>query len=66
MDENKPKQILIARGFLTIDETAKYFRVCRNTILTQIHKGNIKASKVGRQWRVPLKALQDIQEGLFK
>ena len=35
-----------------VDEAAAILRVHRNTILAQIHRGEIPAARVGQQWRI--------------
>lgn len=44
---------------LTIDEVASNLKVSRNTIVTLIKKGEIKAIMVGNQYRIPKDQFQD-------
>jgi excisionase family DNA binding protein len=36
----------------TTDEAAQYLKVSKPTLLNHIHQRKIKATKVGRSWRV--------------
>ncbi len=42
---------------MTIEETAKYLKVCPKTIRRLIHDGNIPVSKVGKNYRFMLNQL---------
>lgn len=48
---------------LTVDEFAGLNSVSRDTVLRGIHDGEIRAYKIGRQWRIPAKVLDDLQSG---
>jgi excisionase family DNA binding protein len=37
---------------LTTDEAIRYLKVSKPTLLRLIHQGKIKATKVGRNWRI--------------
>jgi excisionase family DNA binding protein len=37
---------------LTTDEAIQYLKVSKPTLLRHIHQGKIKATKVGRSWRI--------------
>jgi excisionase family DNA binding protein len=47
-DSNAP----IADEVLRPDGTAKYLRVSLPTVMDLIHSGDLKAARVGRQWRI--------------
>ncbi|WP_319582743.1 helix-turn-helix domain-containing protein [uncultured Pseudodesulfovibrio sp.] len=47
---------------LTVSEVADYLRVHQRTAYRLITKGDIKAIKIGSQWRVPEKALMEFLE----
>lgn len=38
---------------MTVEETADFLKVHKNTVLNRIHAGEIKANLIGRVWRVP-------------
>lgn len=44
----------------TIDEAAEYLKVSVNTIRNLIERGDLRAVKVGGQWRIPGDALVEI------
>ena len=37
---------------LTTDETIEYLRISKATLLKLIHRGDIKAVRVGKAWRI--------------
>lgn len=39
--------------YFSVGQAADLFRVSERTILERIRKGEIKAIKIGRQWRIP-------------
>ncbi|HIE09386.1 MAG TPA: DNA-binding protein [Armatimonadetes bacterium] len=45
---------------LKLSEVAEILRVSRQTVLRLIKTGQIRAIKVGRQWRVPEEALKTL------
>jgi excisionase family DNA binding protein len=44
-------------------EAAKLLRVDMRTILSMIARGELPASRIGRVWRIPRSAVQDLMEG---
>ena len=48
--------------FLTIQETARRFRIADQTVIDWIKSGKIKGAKLGHVWRVDVSSI----EGLFK
>ena len=48
---------------LKLSEVAEILRVSRQTVMRLIKTGQIKAIKVGRQWRVPEDALRALISG---
>lgn len=48
-----------AADFLTVDEIAPRLDVSRMTVYRLIHAGDLHALRVGRQFRVPRKAVAD-------
>lgn len=38
---------------MTVDETAKYLSVHRDTVIRHLHSGKIKGKLLDRIWRVP-------------
>jgi excisionase family DNA binding protein len=48
-------------SLLTIRQVAKYLQVVPITVYRMIDRGDLKASKVGRVWRI---RYQDVQEYL--
>ena len=41
-----------ARPF-TVEETAEFLKIHKNTIQKWLMSGKIKGAKVGREWRIP-------------
>lgn len=51
--------------FLTVAEVADVMRVSRMTVYRMVHAGQMPAVRVGRSFRVPQKAVEDlIEQGL--
>jgi excisionase family DNA binding protein len=50
-----------SNSLLTIKQVAKYLQVVPITVYRMIDRGDLKASKVGRVWRI---RYQDVQEYL--
>ena len=50
-----------SNSLLTIRQVAKYLQVVPITVYRMIDRGDLKASKVGRVWRI---RFQDVQEYL--
>lgn len=48
-----------ANEFYTIKEVAKILKVCANTIRNLLHRKELGASKVGKQWRISDVDVQD-------
>lgn len=44
---------------MTVEECAKFNRCCKQTVLSEIHKGNIIANKMGRLWSIPKMQFMD-------
>lgn len=44
-------------AFLTVDEVAEMLRINKSTVYRMAKEGRIPATRVGRQWRFRLKAL---------
>ena len=54
-----------APRFLTVAEVADVMRVSRMTVYRMVHSGQMPAVRMGRSFRVPAKAVEDlIAEGL--
>jgi excisionase family DNA binding protein len=45
-------------GFMKLDETASLLRVNERTARRMIERGQLSATKVGRQWRIPRSEIQ--------
>lgn len=45
--------------FYTVKELANYLKVHPRTILNHIRSGDIRAFKIGKDWRVPKESLQE-------
>ena len=45
------------KQFLTIAETKRILRISRPTLMNLLAKGEIRAVKVGYQWRIPVAEL---------
>ena len=48
---------------LTVDETAEYLRLNKNTVLKLIKEGKIKAARFGRVWRIQRSEINRILNG---
>lgn len=48
--------------FLTVAEVADVMRVSRMTVYRMVHAGQIPAVRVGKSFRVPQKAVDDLIE----
>jgi len=48
---------------LSLKEAAAALNVSRDTVLRMVGRKRIGASKIGRQWRVPLTEIQVLAEG---
>lgn len=48
--------------FLTVGEVAEYMRLSRMTVYRMIERGEIPALRVGRSFRVPKAALDNVLE----
>ena len=44
----------------TIDEVAELLHVTRRTVYNYIKEGKLKATKIGKYWRVTAKALEEL------
>lgn len=40
------------KDLFSVKETATYLQIRTETVLRKIYSGDIKASKVGREWRI--------------
>lgn len=49
--------INLSKEFYTIEEAAELLKVHSNTIRNNIKNGNLKAFKIGLQWRIPRREL---------
>ncbi len=50
-----------ARNLLTIDETAKYLSLTPETVRRLIRRGELRATKLGKVWRVPREVLRRLE-----
>ncbi|MDO5726794.1 MAG: helix-turn-helix domain-containing protein [Bowdeniella nasicola] len=54
-----------APRFVTVAEVAEMMRVSRMTVYRMVHAGELPAVRMGRSYRVPLAAVEDlIAQGL--
>jgi putative molybdopterin biosynthesis protein len=44
--------VLAMDKFLTTDEVADKMRVSRNTVIQMIDRGELRATRFGKQWRI--------------
>ena len=44
--------MVVETELMTIDEAARYLKVCRKTLYRWLKAGKLKAYRVGRQWRL--------------
>ena len=51
-----------APRFVTVAEVAEYMRVSKMTVYRMIHSGDIPAIRVGKSFRVPQQAVQQLIE----
>lgn len=56
--KEKAKEISLEDEFYTIDELANILKVEHKTIRRAIQRGEIKAKKYGRQWRIKKSDIQ--------
>ena len=42
----------LSTPLLSVGEAADFLRVVRRTVINEIERGNLRAGKVGRQWRI--------------
>jgi len=52
-----------ARNLLTIDETAKYLSLTPETVRRLIRRGELRATKLGKVWRVSREVLRRVENG---
>lgn len=52
--------------FYSTERVAEMFEVTVETVRDWISRGELKAVKVNRQWRVPESALRDYTESLYR
>lgn len=52
-----------ARNMLTIDETAKYLSLTPETVRRLIRRGELRATKLGKVWRVSREVLRRVEIG---
>ncbi len=58
-------QLEHAPRFVTVAEVADLMRVSRMTVYRMVHSGELPAVRMGRSYRVPLAAVEDlISQGL--
>ena len=50
-----------ATTYLTVEEVAAYLRVSEATVRKLIESGELKATRVGRQYRISRESLQDYE-----
>lgn len=48
---------------LTVEEIAQRLRINRRTVYRMIERGQLRAVRAGRLWRVPMDSLQDYLRG---
>ena len=51
---------------LTVKDAAEYLQVTERTILSLLAKGALPAAKIGRQWRISRKGLDEYISGKTK
>lgn len=56
--KEKAKEISLEDEFYTIDELSKLLKVEHKTIRRAIQRGEIKAMKMGKQWRIKKSDIQ--------
>ena len=49
---------------LTPEELAERWRVSPKTIYRSLSAGKIKGFQVGKQWRIPLEAVENFEKGV--
>jgi excisionase family DNA binding protein len=52
-----------ARNMLTVDETAKYLSLTPETVRRLIRRGELRATKLGKVWRVSREVLRRVEGG---
>lgn len=51
------------RQVLTIAEAAARLGIHRQTLRAAIERGDVRASRIGRRWLVPVAAIDELLEG---
>lgn len=51
--------------YLTVAEVADHIRVSKMTVYRLVHSGELEAVRVGRSFRVPEPAMEDLLEKSF-
>lgn len=53
---------LLAEGFDTVPEAAKYLRLCRATVYVLMDRGELASARFGKARRIPRRALREYAE----
>lgn len=48
---------------MTVAEVAARWRVCKMTVYRLIHAGRLRSLKIGHNYRVPVSAVEEIEQG---
>lgn len=51
------------KELLSIEETAEYLGVSVTTVRRMVRDGRIRAARIGRQWRIPRQAVEELVRG---
>ena len=55
----------LSTPLMSVGEAADFLRVGARTVLNEIDHGNLRAGKVGRQWRIKQSDLRDYWRASF-
>ncbi|QVK19314.1 helix-turn-helix domain-containing protein [Mycoplasmatota bacterium] len=53
-------------SMLTVDDVAKRWRCCRLTVISYIKKGKLKSFKIGPQYRIREKWVEEFENNFYQ
>lgn len=56
---SEPQPLPVLSSFMTVEDVAEMLRINKSTVYRMAKAGRIPATRVGRQWRFRLSALED-------
>ncbi len=58
-EQARPRSLRVLGEFMTVEDVADMLRINKSTVYRMAKAGRIPATRVGRQWRFRLSALED-------